>query len=181
MPLHALPDDFYDYHESNNRLEGRHTGWLFAAGDEVKVKIIDVTAISGGILLDWVDGGRIDKSASRNRTDGAGHHHPRHAKRRQNDQANQKDANADLTFCGFTAGCAQFSSDSRKFGKDITWHKECVMAKPATLQIKLLSTADTGYYYVTKKNPRTKPEKLELKKYDPRARKHVIFRESKIK
>ena len=57
----------------------------------------------------------------------------------------------------------------------------CVMAKPATLQIKLVSTADTGYFYVTKKNPRTKPEKLELKKYDPRARKHVIFRESKIK
>ena len=41
------------------------------------------------------------------------------------------------------------------------------MAKPATLQIKLLSTADTGFFYVTKKNPRTKPEKLELKKYDP--------------
>ena len=57
----------------------------------------------------------------------------------------------------------------------------CVMAKPATLQIKLVSTADTGYFYVTKKNPRTKPEKLELKKYDPRARKHVTFRESKIK
>ena len=55
------------------------------------------------------------------------------------------------------------------------------MAKPATLQIKLVSTADTGYFYVTKKNPRTKPEKLELKKYDPRARKHDIFRESKIK
>ena len=55
------------------------------------------------------------------------------------------------------------------------------MAKPATLQIKLVSTADTGYFYVTKKNPRTKPEKLELKKYDPRARKHVTFRESKIK
>ena len=43
------------------------------------------------------------------------------------------------------------------------------MAKPATLQIKLVSTADTGFYYVTKKNPRTKPEKLELKKYDPNA------------
>ena len=38
------------------------------------------------------------------------------------------------------------------------------MAKPATLQVKLVSTADTGYFYVTKKNPRTKPEKLELKK-----------------
>ena len=53
------------------------------------------------------------------------------------------------------------------------------MAKPATLQIKLVSTADTGYFYVTKKNPRTKPEKLELKKYDPRARKHVIFANQK--
>ena len=58
---------------------------------------------------------------------------------------------------------------------------EWMMAKPATLQIKLVSTADTGFYYVTKKNPRTKPEKLELKKYDPKARKHVLFREAKIK
>ena len=48
------------------------------------------------------------------------------------------------------------------------------MAKPATLQIRLVSTADTGYFYVTKKNPRTKPEKLEVMKYDPRARKHVL-------
>ena len=55
------------------------------------------------------------------------------------------------------------------------------MAKPATLQIKLVSTADTGYYYVTKKNPRTKPEKLEFKKYDPIARKHVAFKEQKMK
>jgi large subunit ribosomal protein L33 len=55
------------------------------------------------------------------------------------------------------------------------------MAKPATIQIKLESTADTGYFYVTKKNPRTKTEKLELKKYDPVVRKHVIFKEGKIK
>ncbi len=55
------------------------------------------------------------------------------------------------------------------------------MAKPATLQIKLISSADTGYFYVTKKNPRTKPEKLVLMKYDPKARKHVLFKESKIK
>jgi large subunit ribosomal protein L33 len=58
---------------------------------------------------------------------------------------------------------------------------ELNMAKPATLQIKLISSADTGYFYVTKKNPRTKPEKLELMKYDPKARKHVLFKESKIK
>lgn len=55
------------------------------------------------------------------------------------------------------------------------------MAKPATVQVKLVSSADTGFFYVAKKNPRTKPEKLELKKYDPRARKHVLFRESKMK
>ena len=62
LPLHALPDDFYDYHESRERIEGQHTGWVFAAGDELKVKITEVIAVSGGILLDWVDGGRIDKS-----------------------------------------------------------------------------------------------------------------------
>lgn len=55
------------------------------------------------------------------------------------------------------------------------------MAKPATIQIKLESTAGTGYFYTTKKNPRTMTEKLELKKYDPKARKHVIFKETKIK
>jgi large subunit ribosomal protein L33 len=55
------------------------------------------------------------------------------------------------------------------------------MAKQATIMIKLVSTADTGYYYVTRKNPRTSTEKLELKKYDPVARKHVPFKEAKIK
>ena len=55
------------------------------------------------------------------------------------------------------------------------------MAKPTTQQIKLVSTADTGYFYVAKKNPRTKTEKLSFRKYDPVARKHVIFKESKMK
>jgi large subunit ribosomal protein L33 len=55
------------------------------------------------------------------------------------------------------------------------------MAKTATVKIKLVSSADTGFYYVTKKNPRTKTETLELKKYDPIARKHVAFKEGKIK
>ncbi|MGF1649872.1 MAG: 50S ribosomal protein L33 [Hyphomicrobiaceae bacterium] len=55
------------------------------------------------------------------------------------------------------------------------------MAKPVTQKIKLLSTAGTGYFYVTKKNPRNLTEKLSLKKYDPVARKHVEFKESKIK
>ncbi len=55
------------------------------------------------------------------------------------------------------------------------------MAKPATVLIKMVSTAETGYFYVTKKNPRTKTEKLELRKYDPVVRKHVDFKEAKIK
>ena len=55
------------------------------------------------------------------------------------------------------------------------------MAKPTTLKVKLVSTADTGYFYVTKKNPRTKTEKLSMKKYDPVVRKHVEFKESRIK
>ena len=55
------------------------------------------------------------------------------------------------------------------------------MAKPATQLIKMVSTADTGYYYVTKKNARTLTEKLQFRKYDPVARKHVMFKESKMK
>ncbi len=55
------------------------------------------------------------------------------------------------------------------------------MAKPAQIKIRLNSTADTGFFYVTKKNARTKTEKLVFKKYDPVVRKHVEFREGKIK
>ena len=55
------------------------------------------------------------------------------------------------------------------------------MAKAVSLKIKLVSTADTGFYYVTKKNARTQNEKLSYKKYDPVVRKHVEFKEAKIK
>jgi len=55
------------------------------------------------------------------------------------------------------------------------------MAKSITAKIKLVSTADTGYFYVTKKNTRTMTEKMSIKKYDPVARKHVDFKEAKIK
>ncbi len=55
------------------------------------------------------------------------------------------------------------------------------MAKPTTLKIKLVSTAGTGFYYVTKKNPRTLTEKMVMRKYDPVVRKHVDFKETKIK
>ncbi len=55
------------------------------------------------------------------------------------------------------------------------------MAKAVTIKVKLLSTADTGYYYVSKKNSRTMTDKLSKRKYDPIAKKHVEFREAKIK
>jgi large subunit ribosomal protein L33 len=55
------------------------------------------------------------------------------------------------------------------------------MAKAVTVKVKLISTADTGYFYVTKKNSRTQTEKLSMKKYDPVVRKHVDFKETKIK
>ena len=55
------------------------------------------------------------------------------------------------------------------------------MAKPATIKIRLVSTADTGYFYVTKKNPRTMTEIMVVRKYDPVVRKHVEFKEAKIK
>jgi large subunit ribosomal protein L33 len=56
-----------------------------------------------------------------------------------------------------------------------------VMAKPTTVKIKLVSSADTGFFYVTKKNPRNQTEKLTFNKYDPVVRKHVAFKEAKIK
>jgi large subunit ribosomal protein L33 len=55
------------------------------------------------------------------------------------------------------------------------------MAKPSTVLIKMVSTADTGFFYVKKKNPRKTTDKLEMNKYDPVVRKHVPFKESKIK
>lgn len=55
------------------------------------------------------------------------------------------------------------------------------MAKSPTIKIRLNSTAGTGFFYVTKKNPRNTTEKMVMKKYDPIARKHVDFKEGKIK
>ncbi|BAP57638.1 50S ribosomal protein L33 [Thioploca ingrica] len=48
-------------------------------------------------------------------------------------------------------------------------------------KIKLVSSAGTGHFYTTTKNKRTTPDKLTLKKYDPVARKHVEYKEGKIK
>lgn len=55
------------------------------------------------------------------------------------------------------------------------------MAKSGRELIKLESSAGTGYFYVTDKNRRTQTNKLEMKKYDPKARKHVLFVEKKLK
>ncbi|MFU8831862.1 MAG: 50S ribosomal protein L33 [Wenzhouxiangella sp.] len=55
------------------------------------------------------------------------------------------------------------------------------MAGSARDKIKLVSTAGTGHYYTTNKNKKTTPHKLEFKKYDPVVRKHVAYKEAKIK
>ena len=47
--------------------------------------------------------------------------------------------------------------------------------------IKLVSSAGTGHYYTTTKNKRTTPDKIEMKKFDPVVRKHVMYKEAKIK
>lgn len=50
-----------------------------------------------------------------------------------------------------------------------------------TINVKMESTAGTGHFYTTTKNPRNHPEKMELLKYDPVARKKVLYKEKKIK
>ena len=55
------------------------------------------------------------------------------------------------------------------------------MAKATSILIKLVSSAGTGFYYTTRKNPRTQTEQMVLRKFDPVARKHVEFKEAKIK
>ena len=48
-------------------------------------------------------------------------------------------------------------------------------------KIKLEPTAGTGHFYTTTKNKKTKPDKIEIMKYDPKARKHVAYKETKLK
>ena len=54
-------------------------------------------------------------------------------------------------------------------------------AKGAREKIRLVSTAETGHFYTTDKNKRKKKKKMEIKKFDPVVRKHVIYKEAKIK
>ena len=53
------------------------------------------------------------------------------------------------------------------------------MARGNRTLVKLVSTAGTGFIYYTNKNKRTTPDRLEFRKYDPKVRKHVLFKESK--
>tara|TARA_S200000501_G_C20787188_1_gene727779 strand:+ start:282 stop:449 length:168 start_codon:yes stop_codon:yes gene_type:complete len=55
------------------------------------------------------------------------------------------------------------------------------MAAKGRDKIKLESTAGTGHFYTTSKNKRTMPEKMQITKFDPKARKHVLYKEAKIK
>ncbi len=55
------------------------------------------------------------------------------------------------------------------------------MAKGAREKIRLESSAGTGHFYTTDKNRKTTPGKLEFTKYDPKARKHVVYKEIKLK
>ena len=55
------------------------------------------------------------------------------------------------------------------------------MAKSGREKIKLESTAGTGHFYTTSKNKKTTPDKLEFIKFDPKARKHVLYKETKLK
>jgi large subunit ribosomal protein L33 len=82
-----------------------------------------------------------------------------------------------LTRLGRPLSCALPFAPRRALQKS----EHAAMAKSNTIQIKLVSSAETGYFYVTKKNVRNTTGKLEMKKYDPVVRKHVVFREAKIK
>ncbi|MCL4721042.1 MAG: 50S ribosomal protein L33 [Gammaproteobacteria bacterium] len=55
------------------------------------------------------------------------------------------------------------------------------MAKSVRDKIKLVSSANTGHYYTTTKNKCTHPDKMEVSKFDPVVRKHVPYKEAKIK
>jgi large subunit ribosomal protein L33 len=84
-----------------------------------------------------------------------------------------------LTLDGSKLGCAANAGPAA--GAHFILFEVLNMAKAVTIKVKLVSSADTGFYYVAKKNSRTMTDKMVKKKYDPVARKHVEFRESKIK
>ena len=81
LPLSGLPDDYYNLDAAGQVLTGRHTGWSFTTGTKLKVQILEVTPISGGILLGWEEGGIPNDRSSNSRrkqstpSAGKGRHH----------------------------------------------------------------------------------------------------------
>ncbi len=65
LPLAGLPDDLYDLDAAGRLLTGRYSGWSFTVGTALKVELEEVTPISGGILLRWVEGGAITEKKKR--------------------------------------------------------------------------------------------------------------------
>ena len=57
LTMRALPDDFYDFDEDNQSLDGRHNGWSFKNGARLTVRVAAVTPVAGSIILEWVSGG----------------------------------------------------------------------------------------------------------------------------
>jgi large subunit ribosomal protein L33 len=89
-----------------------------------------------------------------------------------------------LTFLHISLGKRQppqLCGDFCFFRSLLRTSEDAVMAKATTIKVKLLSTADTGFFYVAKKNSRTMTDKLSMRKYDPVVKKHVEFKETKIK
>src|SRR6266513_1015743 len=84
----------------------------------------------------------------------------------------------------FQRGCAHHRQEGHRRGAQRAARARRDLRSGAAAmreKIKLESTAGTGHFYTTTKNKRSTPDKIEMKKYDPRARKHVIYKETKIK
>ncbi len=74
-----------------------------------------------------------------------------------------------------------FAPAKRHFTAKSPTDRNAPMAKAASVKIRLVSEEGTGFFYVTTKNSRTMTEKMSMKKYEPKARTHVLFKEAKIK
>jgi len=85
----------------------------------------------------------------------------------------------------FAVDSGHLRSNTRASGisrtAEVAAFRSSIMAKPTTIKIRLNSTAGTGHFYVTRKNARTMTEKMVVRKYDPVVRKHVEYKEGKIK
>ena len=89
-----------------------------------------------------------------------------------------------VVFSRMTEG--YFFSSMSAFGsgcRALVWsvRGNVVMAKPSRIAVRLVSEEGSGSFYIARKNPTQKPEKMAVRKYDARLRKHVLFREQKMK